>query len=200
MQPNLSRHSGLFVSRLRISARIVCGDSPSRASRARRRTVCKSRRKYEWMVSSSRNIPSRGGAAVSSDVDAVAKVSSHRSAVSSRIIYMHVHNCMREASTVARAGWIIHSRLDSSTSQLSDSARRRSTADFGHDLQQGKDRGSPYSPSPEHASKSAMSPYHMGGAWPVTWNEPQRLSTALCRHSSRRSHGGLASVCESLDY
>src|SRR5215207_179489 len=150
MQPNLSRHSGLFVSRLRISARIICGDSPSRASRARRRTVSRSRRRYAWMVSNSRNIPSRGATpgvvTVSSVVGAVAKVSNLRSATSRRALYMHVHNSIRDNTLGASSSWPNDSRLvppschlllDSSTPRLLDSPGRCSMPDYGHDLQFG---------------------------------------------------------------
>src|SRR5215217_8117289 len=63
------------------------------------------------MVSSSRNIPSRGGTAVSSVVGAVAKVSNLRSATSSRTLYMHVHNSIRDDTLGASLGWPNNSRL-----------------------------------------------------------------------------------------
>src|SRR5215207_7427052 len=56
------------------------------------------------MVSSSRNIPSRGGEIVSSAVGAVANFSNLRSATSRRTLYMHVHNCIRDGAFVANSG------------------------------------------------------------------------------------------------
>src|SRR5688500_2592327 len=57
------------------------------------------------MVSNSRNIPSRGGADVSSVVGAVAKISNLRSATSRRVLYMHVHNYIRDGECAATSGW-----------------------------------------------------------------------------------------------